>query len=130
MSHPRLQLRSDRLAAVLLLGAALCAGCASTPRLGRVLPDSGPVMKAVSEAATREEAEQSAGYTAESACRERRREYVFLDLRTQYQGLVAEETRRTLEQMSEVAENNGVGALPSLVTDSDYRSIVRFKCEV
>ena len=108
--------------------ALVLAGC-TTPRLGRVLPDAGPMLKAVSEAGNRDEAEASALHTAETACKQRKARYVYMDLRTDYHGLLSEEARRAAEKISGVIEDNTRQVLPTLSRDDDYRSTLWFKCE-
>jgi hypothetical protein len=113
---------------LMVMALALLTGCAASPRLGKVIPESGPLLRAVATGASRDDAEDSAHYTAEHACRTRRAPYQFLDLRTEYQGLLDEETSKALERITDVARSNGAGPLPTLSSDEDYRSTVWFKC--
>jgi hypothetical protein len=109
--------------------AFLVTGCASTPKMGNIIPAEGGIYQVVTTGETKDAALESALYSAETTCKGRQMRHVVLDQSTEYKGLVTEGTNQTIDKAQEIIAATTGTFFPTLSGENDYRNTMRFKCE-
>lgn len=109
-------------------GLAVLGGCAS-PKLGNVLPMEGGVYQVDGLAANSDDAMKSALYTAEKSCSAQNKRHVIVGQKTQYKGVLSQDTNRTVENVAQTVATMTGKWIPTLSSDDDYRITLTFKCE-
>lgn len=71
-----------------VLAAALVAGCASTPKMGNVIPGESGIYQVVTTGEDSDEALSSALFSAKTTCEQRHMRFVVIDQKQEYKGLV------------------------------------------
>lgn len=99
---------------------AIVAGCASTPKLGNVIPEEGGIYQVVTTGESNDTALSSALHSAKTTCEQRQSRFVVLDQKTEYKGLVSESTNNVMKALP---------LIPNFSSETDYRLEMRFKCE-
>lgn len=112
-----------------LAAAIALAGCASTPRMGNVVPLAGGAYQVLGKGYTSEQALESALYSAETTCKARQRRHVITNQSTQYKGMVSEGANRAMNQAATVAAAVTKNWVPTLSSEDDYQITVGFTCE-
>lgn len=115
----------------LLLSASILAlaGCASAPKMGNVIPQAGGVYQVAGVGESSEVALKSALFSAETTCKAQRKRHVITGQKTQYKGVVSEDTNRTVNAAAQVIANVTGSWVPSLSNDDDYQLTLTFACE-
>jgi hypothetical protein len=111
------------------LALATLAGCASTPKMGNVMPLEGGIYQVDGLGSTSEIALQSALYSAETTCKDQHKRHVVTGQKTQYKGLVSQDTNRAIDSAAQVVANITGSWVPTLSNDDDHRITLTFKCE-
>jgi hypothetical protein len=113
----------------LILTLAAVSGCASAPDIGNVIPMEGGIYQGDGMGASSESAMKSALYTAEATCKQQRKRHVIVSQKTQYKGVVSQETNRAIDGAAQALANLTGKWTPSLSNDDDYQISLTFKCE-
>lgn len=112
-----------------LAAFAALAGCASTPKLGNVMPMEGGVYQVDGVGGDNDEAMKSALYSAETTCKGQNKHHVVTGQKTAYKGIVSQDTNRAIDTVAQAAFAATGKILPTLSDDTDYRVTLTFKCE-
>lgn len=111
------------------LSAVIITGCASGPQMGNVIPKSGGVYQAISDGSTKQEALESALFSAESTCKARNMRHVVSGEQTKYKGVVSEETNNVVNSAQGIITAVTGQWVPTLSKDDDYQVTLTFSCE-
>jgi hypothetical protein len=114
---------------IAVTAAIILCGCA-TPELGTVIPMEGGIYQVDGLSSNKDEALKSALYTAEKTCSAQHKRHIIIGQKTQYKGVVSQDTNRAIDNIAQAVANSTGKWVPSLSNDGDYRVTLSFKCEV
>lgn len=109
--------------------AVIVAGCTSTPKMGNVIPEEGGIYQVVTTGESNDTALSSALHSAKTTCEQRQSRFVVLDQKTEYKGLVSEDSNRAIDKVAGIVSAVAFIPIPTLSGDDDYRITMQFKCE-
>lgn len=112
---------------IILLLAAFIAGCASTSRIGNVIPLEGDVYEVFTSADTKKVALESALYSTEATCEARRMRQVVPEQRTDTKGIAGESTNRAIDKTQEITVVTTGERFPTLSSEDDSDISMRFR---
>ena len=114
----------------ILISILSLSGCATSPKIGNVIPSEGGIYQAVSTGESRDSALESALYTAEKTCKARKMQHIVLDQKIEYKGILTEDSNKNLDKAQEIIVAATGKWLPTLSSEDDYKINMRFKCEL
>lgn len=114
--------------AITITALIALSGC-TTPQLGTVIPMEGGVYQVDGLSSNKDEALKSALYTAEKTCSAQRKRHIVTGQKTQYKGVVSQDTNRAIDNFAQVVANSTGKWVPTLSNDDDYRVTLSFKCD-
>ncbi|MGZ8262162.1 MAG: hypothetical protein ACXW11_07220 [Methylotenera sp.] len=111
------------------IAVAILSGCASTPKMGNVIPAENDLYQVVSIGKSEDIALASALYSAETTCKQRRLRHIVLNHKTEYKGVIAEGANQTIDKALEIILRETGKEAPTLSGENDYRTTMQFRCE-
>lgn len=108
----------------------LAVGCASSPRLGNVIPQTGGNYQVMTFGASNEEALESALHSAEVTCKAKNMHHIVSGQQTKYKGVVSEDTNKALNVAQQIIASTAYTWVPTLSRDDDYQMTMSFTCEL
>jgi hypothetical protein len=109
---------------------AILSGCASSPKMGNVIPQSGGKYEVVTTGPSNDEALQSGLFSAETTCKERKMRHVISSQSTAYKGMVSEDSNKTMDKAAQILTAVTGAWIPTLSSDDDYQVKLGFTCEL
>ncbi|MDO9144635.1 hypothetical protein [Rhodoferax sp.] len=114
---------------VCLAGVAVLSGCAASPKMGNIIPQSGGKYQVITSGPSRDEALKSALFSAESTCKERNMRHIVSAQSTSYKGVVSEDANKTMDRAASLVAAVTGTWIPTLSDDEDYQMTLGFSCE-
>ena len=114
---------------VCVVGVAILGGCAASPKMGNIIPQSGGKYQVITTGPSRDEALKSALFSAESTCKERNMRHIVSAQSTSYKGMVSEEANKTMNRAASIVGAVTGTWIPTLSEDEDYQMTLGFSCE-
>lgn len=108
--------------------ALALAGCASTPRLGNVIPEAGGHYQAIGLGGSSEAAVSSALYTAQMTCQPQHMHHVVTGQQMQYKEALSEGASRAISSVSQAVSSLAHAWGPTMSREDDYQITLSFTC--
>lgn len=108
---------------------AVLSGCATSPKMGNVIPAENDLYHVISVGKTADAALASALYSAETTCKQRHLRHIVLEHKTEYRGLVSESAGQIIDKALEIILEETGKTSPAASKDNDYRTTMQFRCE-
>lgn len=113
-----------------MLSAAIVTGCASGPQMGNVIPKPGGVYQVISDGVTKQDAMESALFSAESTCKTRNMRHIVTGEQTKYKGVVSEDVNNVVNAAQGIITSVSGKWMPTLSQGDDYQVMLTFSCEL
>lgn len=119
-----------KISFALVAVAVIFSGCASSPKMGNVIPQSGGKYEVMTTGESNDEAMKSALFSAESTCKQRNMRHVISSQSSAYKGMVSENANKTMDKAAEIVVMATGAWIPTLSSDDDYQVKLGFSCEL